>query len=213
MAGTDVDFPPFGDEDLLKATLTKCTQSLEGKMKIIMMKNISDDIIKDMKKDNSNNEKKIIDSIVEEFIENYKKVEKDANFINYLVNMLGINLKDFYEKDISKATLNLIFNSNIIKNIKDYISFYKDVTKKKIKKIIEEKAKIFLNKQVQLEKDENENIKIKNKRRLDKFKKTTEIFLKYNFYYISQKYIILDMIGNYCLTFFKNFKNNIDTQI
>ena len=213
MAGTDVDIPPFGDEDLLKTTLTNCTQSLEGKMKTIMMKNISDDIIKDMKKDNSNNEKKIIDSIVEEFIENYKKVKKDENFINYLVNMLGINLKDFYEKDISKATLNLIFNSNIIKNIKDYISFYKDVTKNQIKKIIEEKAKIFLNKQVQLEKDENENIKIKNKRRLNKFKKTTEIFLKYNFYYISQKYIILDMIENYCLTFFKNFKNNIDIQI
>ena len=177
------------------------------------MKNMSNNIETIMKKLNSDNKEKIFENIINEFIENYKEVKKDDDFINYLVNMIGKNLKQFYQRDISNATLNIIFKSNIIKIVSDYIIYYKNETKKLIEKIVEKNAKIFLNAQVEKEIEEKQSIQIKNKRSLNKFKKTNKIFLKKNFYYISQKYLILDIIDNFCYKFLENFTKSIDSQI
>jgi len=213
MPGSDDKIPPFGGDKLLQTTLNKCTQSLKGNMKIIMMENMSNNIETTMKKLNSDNKKKIFENIINEFIKNYKEVKKDDDFINYLVNMIGKNLKQFYQRDISNATLNIIFKSNIIKIVSDYIIYYKNETKKLIEKIVEKNAKIFLNAQVEKEIEEKQSIQIKNKRSLNKFKKTNKIFLKKNFYYISQKYLILDIIDNFCYKFLENFTKSIDSQI
>ena len=54
------------------------------------------------------------------------------------------------------------------------------------------------------------NIKIQNKRDLKGFKKTSKIFLKKNFYYISQKYLIDYIIREFCSNYFKEFRIQLD---
>ena len=91
--------------------------------------------------------------------------------------------------------------------------WYKTETKKVIKSIIKEKAKIFIDYQVIEEKRKLMNINIENKRDLNGFKKTSKIFLKKNFYYISQKFLINYIIRNFCPNYFKEYRKQFDSFI
>ena len=71
-------------------------------------------------------------------------------------------------------------------------------------------AKDFINVQASLEKHNKENINIENKRTLKGFIKTNEIFLKKNFYYISQKYIIYYFILFFCNDYFNEFQKQFN---
>jgi hypothetical protein len=68
----------------------------------------------------------------------------------------------------------------------------------------------FIEKQVELEKSYNKNIIIENKRNLENFKSTSEVFLKRNFYYISQKFIIYNFILHYCGQYLDEFQKKIE---
>ena len=206
----------FGQEELLKSTLVKCTQSLKGKMISLMTQNISNEIKDKMLKINKDDEEEINKDIINNFIGNYKNVLKDDEFINYIIDILVKNLKSFYKEDIikmSNASYNLIYHSDIIKNIKEFIFYYKKETKQIIKPIIEFCAMDFLDKQAYLEKDKKCNINIKNKRRFKGFKRVNEIHLKKYFYYISQKYIINFIIKNVCIDYFAKFREKFDSFI
>ena len=207
--GSNMIYMPEGEEKLLKLTLDKCNASLQGEMPKIMMKNIANEIeiiIENKIKENIN---KIKESIKEKFIKEFKNVKNDKDFINYIISILGRNLEKFYGKAISNKSLNIIFNSQIINNVIDFMQSYKENVKAIIANEISIKAKEFINKQVQLEKQYNININIKNKRTLKEFKKTNELFLKRNFYYISQKYIIHNIIINFCNDYFNVLKEKL----
>ena len=203
----------FGEKELLNKTLEKCTQSLKGEMISLMTQNISNEIKVNMLKINKNDEEKINKDIINNFIEDYKNVLRDDEFINYIINILVKNLQSFYKSDIikiSNASYNIIYNSDIINNIKQFISYYKNETKEIIKPVIESCAVDFIDKQAFFEKEKKNNIKIKNKKRLKGFKKINEIYLKKYFYYISQKYIINYIIHNYCKPYFGEFRKKFD---
>ena len=76
-----------------------------------------------------------------------------------------------------------------------FIKYYKSKVTQIITPIISEKAKIFIDIQAKIEKV-NSNMNLENKRCLKGFEKTIEVFCKRNFYYISQKYIISNIIKN-----------------
>ena len=204
----------FGKEKLLEKTLIKCTKTLKGKMIKFMTVNISDTVKDIMLKLNEENEKKIKEKIIKDFVEKYHKVQKDDQFISYIIDILVKNLHLFYNDDyltkMSNKSFNLLNKSEIIINIKKFINDYKFKTKERIKKIIEEKANEFIDKQAKIEKENKNNIFIENKRRLKGFKKTNEIFLKKNIYFISQKYIINYIIQNFCENYFRQYRKKLD---
>ena len=206
---TKIIHEPEGEEKLLNLTLNKCNAALQGEMQKIMMKNISNDIETTMEDKIEESIHEIKETIQKEFVNEFKKVKNDNELINYILSILGRNLKIFYGKKISNKSLNIIFNSEIINNTINFIKFYKKNVKKIISKEIVIKAKEFLDLQAYLEKKNNENIKIKNKRTLNGFIKTNEIFLKRNFYYISQKYIIYIFIKFFCNDYFETFQKNL----
>ena len=206
---TKIIHEPEGEEKLLNLTLNKCNAALQGEMQKIMMKNISNDIETTMEDKIEESIHEIKETIQKEFVNEFKKVKNDNELINYILSILGRNLKIFYGKKISNKSLNIIFNSEIINNTINFIKFYKKNVKKIISKEIVIKAKEFLDLQAYLEKKNNENIKIKNKRTLNGFIKTNEIFLKKNFYYILQKYIIYIFIKFFCNDYFETFQKNL----
>ena len=205
--------PTFGEKELLNKTLEKCTKSLNGEMINLMIQKISNDVKFNMLKINEEDEEKINKDIINDFVKNYKKAKKDEEFIDYIINMLVTNLQTFYKADIQKisnSSYNLINQSDIINNIKNFITNYKKKTKEIIKPIITKYAIDFIDKQANLEKINNCNILISNKRCFKGFKRTNKIYLKKNFYYISQKYIINYLIENFCRNYFSEFRKQFD---
>ena len=123
----------FGEKELLNKTLEKCTKSLNGEMINLMIQKISNDVKFNMLKINEEDEEKINKDIINDFVKNYKKAKKDEEFIDYIINMLVTNLQTFYKADIQKisnSSYNLINQSDIINNIKNFITNYKKKQKK-----------------------------------------------------------------------------------
>jgi len=211
---------PFGREELLNETLRKCTGALKGAMINYMTVAISTFVSNKMKKKILRDEENINNQIIEIFIKTYNEVLTDENFKNFIVNMLGKNLLLFYneknnnkyKRKISNKTLNLIKDSDLIKLVSHFIKYYKGKVTEIINKIINEKAKIFIDKQANIEK-ESTNMNLENKRCLKGFEKTNEVFFKRNFYYISQKYIMSSIIKKVCEPYFTMYREQLDSII
>ena len=204
-------FPSFGNKELLNKTLEKCTEALGGNMINIMITKISNDIKGTMLDINVNNEKNLNKLAIDNFINKYNTVLKDEQFMSYIINILGNNLQNlFYDKKIYNSSLNLLIQSDIIRNIKNFISFYKKKTKEFITKKINYYSEMFIDLQAKKEKERKRDIKVENKRNINGFKRTTEVFFKQNFYYISQKYTIDFIIRNLCSDYFCEFRRRLD---
>ena len=117
------------------------------------------------------------------------EILRDGDLIDYIIDIIVNNLSKYYENKISNKSFNSLNKSEFIKEVKNKITNYKSEIKEIIKPIIEEKAKIFLDEQAKIAIQKG-NMNIKNKRNLNEFKKTTEIFLKKNFYYICKRLMI-----------------------
>ena len=201
---------PRGRKELMNLTLDKCRAALKGDMPKIMMKNISNDILCKMKNQVGFNKGKVMDIIKKKFINEFTKALNDNEFIEYIINLLGRNLSIFYDKQISNNSLNLIINSQNIQNAKTFMDKCKAFTKNLISLDIITNANEFIDKQATLEKINKENINIEDKRSIKGFIKTNEIFLKKNFYYISQKFIISNFIMYYCNDYYNEFQNKFN---
>ena len=216
IAGGDV-IESFGKDELFEITLQKCTKALKSDMLNIMIKQISDYIENKLIKENEEIKIKIINEAENEFIQNYKDVLRDGDFIHYITNIFMNYLNEFYDKNkkIKNRNKNLLFKSDFISSIKNIYESYKNGIKDIINPIIKEKSKELINIQSNFEK-ESGNMNISNRRNLDEFKKTTTIFLKQNYYYIVQNYIINFLIAgknNYLKVFFSLVAKELNSLI
>ena len=181
----------FGKDELYKITLQKCTEALKSDMLNIMIREISKKVEKKLIKENEKIKVKILNETKNDFIQNFKIVLNDGDFILYITNIFVEHLKYFYDNNrkIKNRNKNLFFKSDFILSIKNIYESYKNGIKDIITPIIKDKSKELINIQSNFEK-EHGNMNILNRRNLKEFKKITEIFLKQNYYYIVQNYII-----------------------
>jgi hypothetical protein len=97
--------------------------------------------------------------------------------------------KDDDYKNLSNESLSLLNKSNIIQRIGNFIQYYKPKFEKIINSKLDEIANTLINEQASIEK-EGDNMKVDLKRNIKKFKETTTVYFKRNYYFISQKYIL-----------------------
>ena len=202
----------FGEEDLLKETLLKFNKALKGDMINLITNIISEFINNKLKKENISKMNKIKDNIIQNFINDYQNILTDEELKKYIVEMLGSNLILFYQNYINKISnksLNLLKNSNIIREVDNFMEYYKKEVDIYIIPIIKEESELFLDEQASKEK-KGQNLRLENKRSLHGFSKTNSISLKRNFYYISQKYIINSIIKNICSEYLEKYRNKLD---
>ena len=194
----------FGKEELIKTTLAKCTKILGSDMLKIMIQLISTSIKEKLIKENEKIMNEIKIKTLNDFFEDYKDVLKDGDFIKYINEIFFKYLNYFFDKNktISNKSKNLIFNSAFISSIKNIYSSSKFGIKEIIKPLAEEKSKELINDQAIIEKN-SANMYLINKRNLSEFQKTTEIFLKRNYYFIVQNYIIFYIIEKSHIHFIK----------
>ena len=195
----------IGCDKLMKITIDKIMEALMGNMQTTMTKNIKEEIIRQISHENKKIKNNIIETVINDFLYNYREVKNDSLFIDYLLTILGKKLKEFF-KNISNSGLNLIIKSNIIRNIKSFMNAFKNILKNSIEQDVNTIIKEFIDDQVIMEKKYRTNIEISLKRTLKGFKETSILFIKENCYYLCQKYIIKE-IFKFC-GFFQNLENS-----
>ena len=199
----------FGRENLIKETLSKCSQSLEGdmivlnfiffkikyniylKLECLMTNIISNSVREKMLKINKEIDNDIIKSVENE-INDFKTVLSDDELKNYVVKLFENSIYHFYKgynNNLSNESLSLLNKSNIIQSIDKFIQYYKPEFGKIINSKLDEISKTLINEQASIEKA-GENMKVDLKRNIKKFKETTKVYFKRNYYFISQRYII-----------------------
>ena len=190
MDGTTI--PAFGKDHLFKTTLLSCTKALENDMSKMMMrlisKNITDNLIRKNKKIKDN----IIKKTLNDYLEDYNNPLEDGDFIKHIVNIFIKYLNEFYDKKkkITGESFSLLINSPFITSINSFYSSFKtSVNKTHSNSFIEERAIEFIKMQAKIEQKYG-NMNINNRRNLNEFKKTTEIFLKKNYYFFVQNFLI-----------------------
>ena len=201
----------FGNEKLLSETLLRCTEALQGEMIELMTKTISNTVNKKVIKEIEDNYKSALD-YKKEFDKEFKEVKYDNEYKDYIFEIFEKNILKFYEGDankISNKSLNLLMKSSIIMDIDKFIMLYKGKVRDIIEKNIKDKAEIFIDKQATIEMEEKYNLRLENKRSLKRFSSTNSIFLKRNFYFISQKYIVNSIFKRFWNKFFELYKENL----
>ena len=216
----------FGKEELMEKTLIKCSNALQSEMMKIMLQEFSYNIIQNLKGKNKELVKLIKYKTYTDFLLYYRNFLGDRDFILYIIDIHFKYLNDFYDenKKMSNKSKNLFFKSGFFTRIfkGDFISSiyniylsYKEKIKEKIKPIAEEKAEELIDLQVKMEK-ENENMEIFHKRTYKELLMETEIFLKKNYYFLVQNYIIYFIIeksDSYLENFLTSFSNEFNKKI
>ena len=178
---------PFGLDELINETLSKCKQAMKGEMRSVMTNNISYNISKKLKEENKYIAKYIYEALVLKVISTYENVLSDEEFIRFIINLLGTNIEYFLEKNMTEKSFISFRNQDIInRQLSSYIKNYKNYTNQLIAPLLNKCPIDFIDYQVLIQKKENKEIKIKNKRCLKEFVDTSTKFLNDNYYYISQ---------------------------
>ena len=149
---------------------------------------------------------------MEQFINNYNDIKNEHDFEQYIYNLIEKIIQGFsFKKSITHEIGLLIRNNkNNFKNIIDsFINIYTKITKNYIDTNLKEKPLEYLDMQVKVENEKGKSINNKNKRNREEFINSISHFLKDNFYYISQKYLIYRFI----VDLFESFSEKLNINI
>ena len=203
---------PFGLDGLINETLKKCRQAMKGEMRSVMTNKISNNISNKIKEDNNYISNYIYESSAMKVISFKKEVLSDENFIKFIINLLGTNVEYFLGKNITEKSFNFFKKHDFINDkLSSYIKYYKDYTNKLILPFLNKCPIDFIDYQVLIQKKENKDIKIRNKRCLQEFCGTSKKFLEDNYYYLSQIRFIYFFTKNFLPKLTGAFKNISDS--
>ena len=202
--------PPFGLDKLLEKTIKECKKALNGDMHLVMTKKIDEDIKNNLKNENSKIRQYINEENILDFIKEYNITNKEE-FQNYLINLYGKTVNYFLDKDLSNEGKNIINNSNLINShSNEYINNYMCVLKEMILKDLESLSINGLIIQASIEKKNQTNIKIENRKDLEDFKKYNKKYLFDCFSNLAQKYYISYILQNTSKNFSFSFEQELN---
>jgi hypothetical protein len=197
------DVESYGLDELLNETLKICKRTIKGKT-FERIREISRAQIENIFRERNRLSKINACNIsVNLFTGYFTRVLGDENLYEFIYNLFENIFLQFINVDENNKYKELTkSNKDLLKGITDfptfyskYTGYYKTKTNEIIIPILEDYAIKYLNEQVKKEKKEfKQNINNKNKCNKQDFKDRISEFLSYNFYYLSQKYIIYRVI-------------------
>ena len=200
----------FGIEELIKKTLARCKEALNGDMRSVMTNQILTKIEKELIIENHKISKYIFERTILKFIKGYE-VQSDDNFIKRIITIYGYNIHYYLGKEINEQTSSLIRNNDsIINYVMNYINYYKQYVESIIANELNTLAFKLLNIQTKTEKQQRMSTLIENKRDADDFIACNKQFFYDNFYCLAQKYFIGNFITNACEPLAKTFESNFN---
>ena len=199
----------FGLNKLMEQTLDKCKKAMKGEMRSVMTKNITKYLKKKLCDENKYIARYVYEKIILYFISNYKLVKKDEEFIDFIIELFGKNVEFFLEKKLSIESHNY-FKEEEINSITNYINKYKNISQELLEEQVKNFSVDFIDYQAKFEKEQNNNIELKNKRCIQEFRDTSTNFLNDNFYYNGQiHYIFRNIIDSWKMLPY-SFENHLN---
>ena len=207
----------FGLNELVEKSIEACKNvTINGKIFDSMKERITNYILDYFKKDHEILKEKANCLIANYFVNNFKEVLNDEQLFDYIYKRIEelfieyLKINDLYGKE----GLNIINDSlKKVINLEDFLGKfiiqYKKETKKIIDSITDKMSIDFINRQVYIEKMKKQIINKINKFYINYFIGIINTYLKDNFYYVSQKYIINRFITEGC----EEISENIETYL
>ena len=210
---------PFGIDILIKETLKKCKQALNGEMFSVITESISKKILDILKSQNLLDKDYITRIMKLSFINNFGCCKNKEIFLQFIMHLLGFNIKIFFEKKelkLNENCINIFINSDLFINfIEIMINEYENITDNLIEPMLDLKAREFIDLQVDIQRKYKKEILFKNQRKICDFKENIKMFLKDNYYFIAQKLIINfifeNIFGKITDEFIKKFNSLTET--
>ena len=210
---------PFGIDILIKETLKKCKQALNGEMFAVITESISKKILDILKSQNLLDKDYITRIMKLSFINNFGCCKNKEIFLQFIMHLLGFNIKIFFEKKelkLNENCINIFLNSDLFINfIEIMINEYENITDNLIEPMLDLKAREFIDLQVDIQRKYKKEILFKNQRKICDFKENIKMFLKDNYYFIAQKLIINfifeNIFGKITDEFIKKFNSLTET--
>ena len=210
---------PFGIDILIKETLKKCKQALNGEMFAVITESISKKILDILKSQNLLDKDYITRIMKLSFINNFGCCKNKEIFLQFIMHLLGFNIKIFFEKKelkLNENCINIFLNSDLFINfIEIMINEYENTTDNLIEPMLDLKAREFIDLQVDIQRKYKKEILFKNQRKICDFKENIKMFLKDNYYFIAQKLIINfifeNIFGKITDEFIKKFNSLTET--
>jgi hypothetical protein len=211
------DIDTFGLNNLLNETLIICKNNIKGNLYENIRKICFSKIIDFFKKRNESIKININNEIINKFIK-FNKVLDDKDLFIYIFDLLE-NIFIAFLKESQNVKLenkDLLYKITNIKEqfLPNFIQHYKNTSSFIVNQIKNIKAIEFLDEQVRKEKKEfKRNINYKNKCDKNDFINIIETFLNNNFYYLSQKYAIYNVIVDAFVQISEKLETFINTLI
>ena len=195
----------YGLDDLLNKTLSIIKLNNKNKLFEILREEYINEEKNNLFCKLENIEKDINNQIVRSFINNYTFLKDENEFIEYIYEFIEKIVSSFLNNYNENYMINGLIKSEIVNRfIRLSINSYLDSTQTYINEILIEKSLNYLDMQVYIERLKNISILNNNKLNREKIKKLISQFLKDNFYFLGQKYVIYTYINN----FFKDLTGN-----
>ena len=190
------DQESYGMDKLLVLTLDICQQAKKGNVYKAIKELISQKVKLNLMKENKSIKDVISGNMLKRFTD-FKNVVQDAELYQIIYDLMEIafieymNIEKKDSMQLNEQSMEKIRHLKELKNyIKDFIEFYNNKSIELIEKVLEKFSLDFLDMQVKKEKKNSKSIEIENKSNRDNLKKIIKNFLKANFFYISQKYLV-----------------------
>ena len=201
----------FGVSKLINQTLIRCKEALNGDMRSVMTKQISEKIQNDLINENNRIKNYIYEKIILNLIKGGFNVQDNENFIKSLITLYGYNSSYFLNKKINNQTSSMIKNDEILRNnIIYYIKYYQEKTNSLISNELNNFAFKFLNIQAKKEQELGRPTLMHNKRNADDFIVCIKQYLYDNFYCLAQKYYIGNFITYTSESLTKTFEDSFN---
>lgn len=195
----------FGLDKLVEVTLKNCKKSLYGDLRSVMIKNISQFLEKNLTDGNVLIRKKINENTIIDCNKEQKVKSKDE-FINYLIDIYGKNIKYFLKINYDKKSCLLMRESGLIKNYINYFEYCKEKENKIIEKELPSLAFKLLDFQAIKEKERGKPVLNENRRTHQDFINSSKEFLINNLEFKAQKLYLAYIIQNICPQFTNCFE-------
>ena len=185
---------PFGIDILIKETLNKCKKALNGEMFSVITKSISKKVLEILESQNDSDKDYITRMMKLSFINNFRCCPDNNIFLQFIIHLLGFNIKIFFEKKEKKVNENchtIFLNSDLFTNfIEVMIKEYENIGDNLVEPMLDKKAREFIDLQVDIQKKCKKEISFKNQRKINDFKENIKNFLCGSYHFIAQKLII-----------------------
>ena len=198
----------YGLGELLGKTIKQCRLTLKALYEEKICKSVCDNITEE----NSISKKKIQEDILKECNNNF--IQEDYH--NYLIKMynhiFSINLRYYFRKNLSSGSIELLKNSDLIKDSIKNFNSYKNIIEQIIAKDLNNISIDCLNIQSMIERNHNQSILVQNRRNLNDFMNLNKKFLGDHLINIT-KTILLEIYSKIINDSFESELNNLTNKI